>query len=78
MSKSLFTEREFEIFKLVAIGKTNKEIGEELVITIHTVKAHIASILRKISGKNRLDIIFWALKNGEITVDKNKGVLEKF
>ena len=68
--KNLFTERETEVLKLTAKGKTNQEIAEELFITIHTVKAHVASILRKINGKNRLDIIFWALKNGVINTSK--------
>lgn len=70
--EELFTEREREVFNLITKGKSNQEIAEELFITIYTVKAHVASILRKIGGRNRLDIILMALKNGILPINKNK------
>lgn len=47
------TKRELEILCLVAEGKTNKEIGEELFITIKTVKTHITNILSKLDVSDR-------------------------
>ncbi len=49
------TDREYEVLQYVQKGLTNREIAEVLMITHHTVKAHIASILRKIGAKNRLE-----------------------
>lgn len=49
------TERELEVLQYVIKGLTNNEIANELMITHHTVKAHIASILRKLGAKNRLE-----------------------
>lgn len=70
MTKGIFTERETDVLKLVVVGKTNVEIAHDLYITIHTVKAHITSILRKINGNSRLDIIIWAIKNKNINIEK--------
>lgn len=58
------TNREYEVLRYVIEGKTNKEIAEILTITHHTVKAHIASIIRKYNVRNRLDIARMALKEG--------------
>ena len=49
------TDREVEVLKYVMKGLTNKEIARILMITHHTVKAHVAAILRKTGAKNRLD-----------------------
>ena len=49
------TDRELEVLGYVMKGLTNKEIARILMITHHTVKAHVAAILRKIGAKNRLD-----------------------
>ena len=61
------TAREKEVLQYVAQGKTNKEIAKILAITDHTVKAHIASILRKIGVKNRLEASLSAVIKGIIT-----------
>ena len=55
MCKNL-TEREREVLRLVAGGKTNKEIAEELMVSTHTVKAHISSIMQKIGGSRRVEL----------------------
>lgn len=58
------TERENEVVKYVAQGMTNKEIAEILMVTHHTVKAHIASIIRKLGARNRVDVAIFAQKKG--------------
>ena len=44
MRNKNFTERELEVLEYLMLGKTNKEISEILMITHHTVKAHVESI----------------------------------
>ena len=41
------TEREYEVLSYVMQGLTNRQIAKELTITYHTVKAHVAAIIRK-------------------------------
>jgi DNA-binding NarL/FixJ family response regulator len=49
------TAREGEILRLVAHGKTNKEIAAQLVLSVHTVERHIQNAYRKIGARNRAD-----------------------
>ena len=42
-----FTQKEIEVLKYVCKGYTNEAIAQKLFVSIHTVKAHIASLLRK-------------------------------
>ena len=69
--KNLFTEREQEVLGLVVKGMSNMEIAQKLNITIYTTKAHIGSILRKINGKNRIDIVLFAIDKGYIGAERN-------
>jgi DNA-binding CsgD family transcriptional regulator len=55
--------REVEILKLVADGKSNREIGEELYISGHTVANHVRSILRKTGAANRTDAAGYAYRH---------------
>ncbi|MBI9100986.1 MAG: helix-turn-helix transcriptional regulator [Spirochaetales bacterium] len=52
-----FSKREIEIISLVIKGQTNKEIGEELFISINTVKTHIKNIYAKLKVTNRIQLI---------------------
>ena len=56
------TNRELEILKNLKLGYSNKEISTNLGISRHTVKAHVASILRKLKVKNRLLAAMWEEK----------------
>lgn len=58
------TEREIEVLEYVVQGKTNKEISQILMVTHHTIKAHVASIIRKIGVKNRLEAALVAVSKG--------------
>jgi DNA-binding NarL/FixJ family response regulator len=56
------TDREEQILASVARGRTNGEIGEELFITLSTVKTHIASLMAKIGARNRVEVALWAYR----------------
>ena len=57
------TDREITILKLIMQGYANSQISKKIYISIHTVKAHIASIMRKLDAKNRTNAVYIALKN---------------
>ncbi len=48
------TTREQEVLDLMSKGYTNKEIAEKLIISSHTAKAHVSSIMHKIGAANRV------------------------
>ena len=58
------TGRETEVLRLVASGKTNKEIAEDLVLSIRTVERHIGNIYSKIGARGRADATVFALTQG--------------
>lgn len=58
------TQREVEVLKLVAAGKTNPEIPEELFISSRTVTTHISNILNKINAANRAETATYAAHQG--------------
>lgn len=59
--KSL-TEREFEVLKYVVMGKSNTEIAQELIISVHTAKAHVCSILQKMGVNDRVQAAVKAVR----------------
>jgi len=58
------TDREVEVLRLVAAGKSNPEIGEELFISATTVTTHVSNILRKINVANRVQAASYATREG--------------
>ncbi len=61
---ALLTERELAILKLLATGKTNQEMSEQLLISIGTVKNHISSILHKLDVRDRTQAALLAQQAG--------------
>ena len=59
----MFTEKEQEVLHYLCKGYSNKQIGEALFISVHTVKAHLASIFRKLNVSNRTIVAYLAGKN---------------
>lgn len=57
------TDRETEIVRQVARGRTNSEITDELVVSLSTVKSHLSSAQRKLSLRNRTELAIWAWEN---------------
>ncbi|KRK15419.1 LuxR family DNA-binding response regulator [Loigolactobacillus coryniformis subsp. coryniformis KCTC 3167 = DSM 20001] len=57
------TKRETEVLKLIAQGKSNQEIADELFITLKTVKTHVSNILSKLQVEDRTQAAIYALKH---------------
>ena len=58
------TQREVEVIRLVAAGKTDREIAEELIISVNTVGNHVRSILNKTGASNRTEAAAYAALRG--------------
>lgn len=58
------TDREFEVLKLIVLGKSNTEIAKELIVSVHTAKAHVCSILQKMSVADRVQAAVKAVRDG--------------
>lgn len=58
------TEREMEILLLIAQGKSNQEIADELFIALKTVKVHVSNILGKLEVQDRTQAVIYAFKHG--------------
>jgi DNA-binding NarL/FixJ family response regulator len=57
------SDRETEVIRAVARGRTNIEIAAELFISLSTVKTHLASVQQKLGVRNRVQIAAWAWEN---------------
>jgi predicted ATPase/DNA-binding CsgD family transcriptional regulator len=68
------TEREREVVRLVAQGKTNREIADALVVTKRTIETHINNILYKLTLASRAQIVVWAVESGLVTHEPGSSV----
>ena len=60
------TGREEEVLLTVARGRTNAEIGEDLHISVSTVKFHLASLMTKLEVRNRVELAMWAYETKRV------------
>jgi class 3 adenylate cyclase len=56
--------REIEVIGLIAVGRTNQQIADELVISLHTVARHVANIFDKTGAANRTEAVHFATTHG--------------
>ena len=62
--KGHLTEREQEVLRLLVQGRSNTEIAKELIVSVHTPKAHVCSILQKLCVDDRVQAAVKAIKEG--------------
>lgn len=60
------SDRELDVVRLVARGRTNAEISAELFLSLGTVKSHLAKVQSKLHITNRVQIAAWAWEHGQV------------
>jgi len=58
------SEREVEVLRLIALGHTNAEIGEQLFLSVRTVETHRAHVQQKLGRTTRAELVRYALDHG--------------
>jgi DNA-binding NarL/FixJ family response regulator len=58
--------RELDIVRLIAVGRTNQEICDELFLSLSTVKTYLGRIQAKVEARNRVEIAAWAWEHGAV------------
>lgn len=66
--KGILTKREKEIFEMLIINKTTKDIANDLNISEKTVRNHISNVMQKLSVKGRASAVVELLRLGEISL----------
>jgi DNA-binding NarL/FixJ family response regulator len=66
------SEREAEVLRLVAGGLSNKQIAHELSVSLSTVKAHVSSILTKLSLPTRTQLALYAARTGLVALEQSQ------
>ena len=62
--RGAFTAREVEVLRLLAIGRTNKDVALVLSISLNTVATHVRNILNKTQCANRTEAATYAIRHG--------------
>lgn len=63
-AKVQMTDRETEVVRMIAWGYSNKEIAEQILLSVKTVEAHKANAMRKLGMTSRIDIVRYAILQG--------------
>ncbi len=61
---NLLTDREREVLRLAAQGRTNREMATELFLSVRTVEKHRASMMSKLELRNRTELVRYAISKG--------------
>ena len=72
-SSEILSERESEILKLVAMGMSNKDIAEKLVLSERTIKAHLTNVFNKLNVASRSEAIVKGLQWRLVTLEETEG-----
>lgn len=68
MKRSILTNREKEVFELLVLNKTTKEVADLLRISEKTVRNHISNTIQKLGVQGRAGAIVELVRLGEITI----------
>jgi DNA-binding NarL/FixJ family response regulator len=63
-SEPLLTDRELDVVRALATGRTNTEIAADLYVSLSTVKTHLNRIHAKLGARNRVEVAAWAWRSG--------------
>lgn len=63
------SEREMQVLRLVAKGKSNRDIGRELFISDNTVKNHVRNMLEKLQLHSRMEAVFYAVREKLLEIE---------
>ena len=66
MAKQILTAREREVFELLILNKTTKDIADELFISEKTVRNHISNVIQKLGVESRIQAVFELIKLKEL------------
>jgi LuxR family transcriptional regulator of spore coat protein len=66
--KGILTKREKEVFELLVLNKSTKEIAQSLKISEKTVRNHISNAMQKLGVKGRAQAVVELLRLGEISI----------
>ena len=68
MNKSILTKREKEVFSLLVLNKTTRDIADILEISEKTVRNHISNVMQKLGLKGRAQAVVELIRLGEISL----------
>ena len=68
MKKNILTTREQEVFELLVLNKSTKEIADSLNISEKTVRNHISNAMQKLGVKGRAQAVVELIKLGELSI----------
>ena len=74
LNSSELSERELEILRLVASGASNKEIAQDLCISLNTVKVHLRNIFDKTGVSSRTEAALYAMRMGWVAAPGEAGL----
>lgn len=70
LAAARLTERESEVLRLMAVGLSNTEIAERLVLGVETVKTHVGNVLAKLDARDRTQAVIAAYESGFVTPNR--------
>ena len=68
MNKSILTKREKEVFSLLVVNKTTRDIADILKTSEKTVRNHISNVMQKLGVKGRAQAVVELIRLGEISL----------
>jgi NarL family two-component system response regulator LiaR len=63
-SPHTLTDREEDVLRLLAQGRTNKDIAQTLFLSVRTIEAHLRNIYGKLAVASRTEAVLWAVQHG--------------